>query len=181
MQSGSPSNGAGRKRCIDEREIEVAPRERSEQVSQVGVLVQHDGGGEQPQHRRDESRLQIRGRSDPKCARTRACELREIGLRRSDARDHGLGVREHDLACRRQRERARAAGALDQPPAGQAFQRRDLVADRGLDVAEPCGGASKRSLVRDSLERDEMAKLDARPPLARHARCDAAHASSLGP
>src|SRR5262249_17820754 len=67
---------------------------------------------------------------------------------------------------------------LDQAPAGQALEGGDLMADRRLHVPEPRGGAAERSLVCHGFERDQMTKLDARPPLARHARCDARTAVS---
>jgi len=88
---------------------------------------------------------------------------------------------EHDLPGGREGERPSAPGALDQATAGQPFERGDLMADRGLDVAEAGRGATERPLARDGFERDKMAKLDARPPLARHAGCDAVSARSLGP
>jgi len=46
----------------------------------------------------------------------------------------------------------------------------DLLADRGLRVAEPLRRPAERALVRDRLERDEMSQLDPKPTISLHDR-----------
>ena len=75
-------------------------------------------------------------------------ERAEVGLRGLQARDDRLRVAQQQLAGLGQRDRARAARPLDEPLADDPLERRDLLADRRLRVAEPLRGASERALVR---------------------------------
>ena len=61
------------------------------------------------------------------------------------------------------RDRARAAGALDELLPDDALEGRDLLADRRLGVAELEGGAAERARPGDRLERREVPHLDAEP------------------
>ena len=65
---------------------------------------------------------------------------------------------------------ARAARALDEPLADDPLERRDLLADRRLRVAEPFRRAAERALVRERLQRCEVADLDAEPTIRFHDR-----------
>jgi hypothetical protein len=56
-------------------------------------------------------------------------------------------VGEQDLAGVGQLDRTRAAGADDQLLPDDALERRDLLADRRLHVAEPGGSAPERALL----------------------------------
>src|SRR5439155_24079223 len=56
--------------------------------------------------------------------------------------------------------------------ADQAIDRGALVADRGLHVAQPRRRAPERAFPRHRVERDQVAHLDAGPPLACHERSD---------
>ena len=62
-----------------------------------------------------------------------------------------------------QRDRPRAAGPLDQLLADDPLERRDLLADRRLRVAELDRGAAERALGLDGVERGQMAQLDSEP------------------
>ncbi len=81
---------------------------------------------------------------------------------------------EHRLAGRGQRRAPRAARALHERRADDALEREDLVADRGLHVAEPLRRAAERALARDRLERLQVANLETDP-----ARIGAAHDRSF--
>ena len=105
-------------------------------------------------------------RADAQRGGALAVERGEVGLRGAHARDQRVGVREQDLAGGRQRQRARAARALDQPLADQPLERGDLVADRRLDITEPRRGAPERAFARDRVERHEVPHLDPGPPFA---------------
>jgi hypothetical protein len=71
-------------------------------------------------------------------------------------------VAEQHLAGLGQPYAAGAGRALDQTPSHEPFEGRDLLADRGLDIAEPRGGAPEGALFGDSLEGGQVADLDAR-------------------
>ena len=63
---------------------------------------------------------------------------------------------------------ARPAGPLDEPLADDPLERRDLLADRRLRVAESFGGAPERALLGDRPQRGEVAQLDAEPTIRFH-------------
>ena len=60
--------------------------------------------------------------------------------------------------------------ALDEAQPDDPLERRDLLGDRGLRVAELLRGLSERSLVRDRLQRDEVAKIEPEPAISFHDR-----------
>ena len=103
-------------------------------------------------------------------ARLAGLERAEVGLGGLEARDDRLGVPQQERAGLGQRDRARAAGPLDEPLADDPLERRDLLADRRLRVAEPLRGAAERALVRERLQRGEVAHLDAEPTIRFHDR-----------
>src|SRR6185369_7030907 len=59
--------------------------------------------------------------------------------------------------------------------ADQPLECGDLMADRGLDVAEARCRPAERSFAGDGVERHEVPHLDPRPPFRRHAGCDDTH------
>ena len=61
-----------------------------------------------------------------------------------------------------------ALRVLDELLADDPLEGRDLLADRGLRVAERDGGATERRLTGDGLQRDQVAKLDAEPTIRIH-------------
>ena len=66
------------------------------------------------------------------------------------------------------RDGPRPAGTLDELLADDPLERRDLLADRRLRVAEAARGAAERALLRKRLQRREMAQLDAEPAIGFH-------------
>ena len=67
-----------------------------------------------------------------------------------------------------QRHRARPARTLDEPDADGALERRDLLADGGLRVAEGGRRASERAFLREGLQGGEMPQFDAEPAIRFH-------------
>ena len=59
------------------------------------------------------------------------------------------------------RHRPPPSRALEQLQAGCSLEHRDLLADRGLRVAELRAGAAERAGLHDGLERRQVADLDA--------------------
>ena len=86
-----------------------------------------------------------------------------VRARRVEPVDDRLGVAQQELAGLGHRDRARAAGALDELLADDALEGRDLLADGRLGVAELEGGAAERAGPGDRLERREVPHLDAEP------------------
>jgi hypothetical protein len=130
--------------------------------------VQRDGsavGAKQTGHK---PREQIGRGAHAQCGDAAAVERGEVGLGGTHTRDHRIRVGEQNLAGLGECERASAARALDQPLTGQVFERRNLVADCGLDVAETRRGAAERPFSGDGIERREVPKLDSGPPFRRH-------------
>jgi hypothetical protein len=107
---------------------------------------------------------------DPEAQRPRLAvrEGAEVGLGGLDPRDDRLRVAEEHLAGLGQLDRARAARAFDEPLADDPFERRDLLADRRLDVAESRGGAPEGALLGDGFERRQVADLDPRYMIGGH-------------
>jgi hypothetical protein len=66
------------------------------------------------------------------------------------------------------RDRARAARALDQPLADDALERRDLLRDRRLRVAEPGRGGAERALAGHRLQRGQVPQLHPEPTIRFH-------------
>ena len=118
--------------------------------------------------RGEESRADALVRADAERAGGALGERGEIGLRRLHPRDDRLGVAEQQLAGLGQRDGARAARPLDEPLADGALERRDLLADRGLRVAERRAARPNERCSRDRLEREEVAQLDAEETISFH-------------
>ena len=93
-------------------------------------------------------------------------------VRRASAPITTFACAEQHLAGRGEHQRARAARAVDQALPDERLERRDLMADRRLDVAEPLGRPPERSLTRHRIESHQMTQLDADPPIPRHTSCD---------
>ena len=109
-------------------------------------------------------------RADAQRPRLAGGERVEVGARRLHARDDPARVTEQELACRRDGHRARAAGPGEQLLADDLLERRDLLADGGLGVAEALRRAAEGALLRDRLERREVAELNAEPLIEFHDR-----------
>src|SRR6476661_1142575 len=63
---------------------------------------------------------------------------------------------------------ARAARPLDQAIADQALERRDLLADGGLRVAQPDRGAAEAALLRHRLQGSQVPQFDPEPTIRFH-------------
>jgi hypothetical protein len=94
----------------------------------------------------------------------------EIGLGGREPRDDRLGVPQQQLARLGQGHLPRPTGALDELLADDPFQRRDLLRDRRLGIAERCRRLAERHLTCDRLERDQVTELDAEPAIRFHNR-----------
>jgi len=70
-------------------------------------------------------------------------------------------VAEEDAASLGQGDGPWTSGALDQPESDDALERRDLLRNCGLRVAEVLGRLAERALVCDRLEGDEMTEVEA--------------------
>ena len=63
-------------------------------------------------------------------------------------------------ADRRELDGSRAARSVEHLGPDDAFERRDLLADGRLRVAQPIGGTGERALRRNGVEGDEMANVE---------------------
>ena len=82
--------------------------------------------------------------------------------RAADRRRHDrLRVAEQQLAGARQRDGPRASGSVEQPMAHVALERRDLLGDGRLGVAELERGRAERALVGNRPQRRQVSDLDA--------------------
>ena len=79
-------------------------------------------------------------RADPQHAGVACGHRVEVGLGRSQSGDDVAGVVEQDLAGLRERHRSRTARAFDEAMTDGFLERRDLLRDRALRVAETGGG-----------------------------------------
>ena len=95
-------------------------------------------------------------------------ERGEIRLRGLHPRDDRLRVAQQQLPGLGERDRPRAARPLDQLLADGALERRDLLADRRLRVAERRRRTAERAVLRDGLESEQMAQLDAEKTISFH-------------
>ena len=107
-----------------------------------------------------------------------ASSAAHVRLRGEEPRLDRVRVPEEDLAGLGERDRARAARPLDQAQPDDPLERRDLLRDRRLRVAEPLGGAPEGALVGDRLQRDEMAEVEPEPAISFHDRTVASEQES---
>jgi hypothetical protein len=158
-----------------EGQVELAALDELEELALVDGLAEDDLDvrarlGEAPQQRRQHAGPDALERPDAEPARVSGLERSHVGLRREHARLDRVRVTQQDAAGLGQRDRARAAWALDETEPDDALESRDLLRDGGLRVAETLGGAPERALVGDRLQRDEMAEVEAVPAIRLHDR-----------
>ncbi len=96
-----------------------------------------------------------------------------VRLGRVQPGDDRLGVAQQQPAGLGEGDRARPARPLEQPLADQSLEGLDLLADRGLRVAERSCRAAERPFARDRFEGGEMPELDAEPSIRFHDRYEA--------
>ena len=128
------------------------------------------GGEEAAHHVRQHLGADALEGPDPERAALTLREGSHVGLRGVQARDDRLGVAEQQRPGLGERDGPRAARTLEQPLADEPLQGLDLLADRGLRVAERDGGAAERALAGDGLQGREMTELDAEPAIRFHDR-----------
>ena len=114
-----------------------------------------------PHRARQQAHADALERADAQRARLAVGERPEIGLRRPHRRRGPARVPEEPLPGVGRRHGAPAARPLEQLEPGGPLERRDLLADRRLGVAELRAGPAERARLDDRLERGEMADLDA--------------------
>ncbi len=151
---------------------EATPSSRSDSSSSSRISTRTSGQRARkrpttPGRMRAPADWNVPTRIGPRFARD---ELIEIGAQGAEAREQAIGVPEHHLARLGQRHRARPARALDQLQADGALERRDLLRDGRLRVAEALGRFREGALLGDCLERRQMARLDSDESISRHDR-----------
>jgi hypothetical protein len=96
-----------------------------------------------------------------------AVERGHVGVRRVDARQQRACVREHDAADVGQLGGASSAGrAAQHRAADDPLQRADLLAHRGLRVAQLTRGGGERALVDHGDEGTHVAHLERAPAIS---------------
>ena len=100
-------------------------------------------------------------RADPQHAGVAGSHRIEVGLRRSESGDDVAGVVEQDLACFGQRHRTRPARPIDEAMTDGFLERRDLLRDRTLRVAEARRRLRERTGLGDGLQGHQVADFDA--------------------
>ena len=161
-----------------EREVELAALDEPEQLvvgRRLGQLERRRaatrrGSGASPRaapSRRRSGRCRP-GAGRPRPRRARPCPpAPRAAARRSPRRDAAAA------APASVSETARGPpGRSTQALADEPLERLDLLADRGLRVAERLGRPAERALARDRLERGQMAHLDAEPTIRFHDRIE---------
>ena len=143
-----------------EREIELARQDGVEQHLLVLVLEQADLDrrqvGPEPPHRlRQQLRADRLERADAQRAGLAGRQREQVAARDGETGQHPLGVPDQHLTLGCQRDRPRSARPLHQRDAHDPLERRDLLRDGRLRIAELVRGARER--VRPA-DRDERAR-----------------------
>ena len=128
------------------------------------------GLGEAPEERGDDLRADALERADPEPTRIARLERAHVGLRGEQSRLDRVRVTQQDGAGLGERDGTWPARPLDQAQPDDPLERRDLLRDGRLRVAELLGGAPERALVRDRLERDEVSQVEPEPAISFHDR-----------
>ena len=163
-----PSRAARRRRGSSTKPTSISPRSTAAAISSssssssITSICGHCVG-EPPHDLRQHPRADRLEGADAERARLAGAQRVQVGLRGLEARDDRVGVAQQQPPRLGQRDGPRAARPLDEPLADDPLERRDLLADRRLRVAEPLGGPAERALVRERLQRGEVAELDAEP------------------
>ena len=129
-------------------------------VAQLDVDVRPAGAEEGERRWQQPGAGRLKG-ADPQHAGVAGGHRIEVGFRRSEPGNDVAGVIEQDLACLRQRHRARTARPIDQAMADGFLERGDLLRDRTLRVAEASGRLRERSGLGNGLQGHQVANFDA--------------------
>ena len=158
-----------------ERQVERARGHAVEQQRLVELLADlHAHLGPAPAELADDAREDARAgrleRAHADRPRLAGDELIEVGAQGAEPRQQAVGVPQDDLARLGQRDGPRPARALDELEADRALERGDLLGDGRLRVAEALGRAREGVLLRDGLQRGQVARLDSDESISRHDR-----------
>ena len=163
-----PVEGAFLERELAEREVELAPLDRLDELRVLHRLHQPDAdereallevteqSGEEPR---------AHALEDPHAKRPRlAREQRgHVRLGGGEPGHDRVGVTAQQAARVGERDRARPAGPLDELRADDLLEPGDLLADRRLRVAELDRSAPEGALALDGLQRREVPQLYPKP------------------
>ena len=145
-------------RCRDQGEVELAAGEFVEQPARpLFREVQFDGRMlrvERAEHLGDEADAQGGGGAEPHPAALEAGEFGEFAPHRFGVGEHAARERQQRFA--RDRQRAAAAGPVEQLGAEILLERGDLAAQRGLGEVQLLGGTGE---VAEPGHLDEAAQL----------------------
>ena len=159
-------------RQLDEADVDLAGLDRADDAVVLELVEHHvDLGpllGEPPHDLGEQPGADRLERADAQGAGLAGAEGVEVGLGRPQPPDDRVGMAQQEHAGFGQRDGAGPAGPFDEPLADDPLERRHLLADRRLRVAEPFGGATERPLVGDRAQRREVAELDAEPTISFH-------------
>src|SRR5438445_2680667 len=92
-------------------------------------------------------------------------ERSQVRPRRLNLRENDVGVTQQHSPGGGQASRPTALRAFQQALAHDPLQRRELLADRRLGIAQPYSGGAKSSLFSNFPQRNKMTKLQRIPPL----------------
>jgi hypothetical protein len=153
---------------VDEGDLDLPGREHAEQLVVVARLGDRDlevlSLAREPL---DDPGKERRGtaaeHADPERTEIPRDERLEIRLRGREAGADRARMLPDDLPGRGEPYRLRPAGALDQLLADDALERRDLLADRRLGVAELRRSTIERRFRCDRVEGQKVSKLDTDP------------------
>ena len=142
---------AGYDRECPERQVEIAALDHLEELALVLRLAEDDldvrvALGESAQQAGDDLRADALERPDAEASGVAGLERRHVRLGGEEPCLDGVRVTEEDLPGFRERDRAGATWALDETEADDAFERRDLLRDGRLRVAETLCRAAERAL-----------------------------------
>ena len=159
-----------------EAEVDLPPLELIQQLAVGSRLGQqrprHPAARshEAPHHGRQDPCADALIRPDTHTARSTRRERLEVGPGGLHAGDDPLGVAQQHGPRLGHRDLPRPARALDETLTDGALERRDLLGDRRLRVAEPGGGSTERALMGHRAKRGQVAHLDPEPSIAFHDR-----------
>ena len=151
---------------VGEGEVEVAALDQDDEV----LVVVHLGEAqvdarprraEAAQHGRQDVLADALVRADAQRPGGAGGERGEVGLGGLQPRDDRVRVTQQQAAGLGERDGPRPARPVEQPLADDALERGDLLADRGLRVAEPARGLAEGALGSDRLERREVPQFHA--------------------
>ena len=145
-----------------EREVEPALAQPGDALERArlpdGELDRRMAGAERVDGARQHARARGRERGHPQVPAPQVGERRERRLGRLEPAEDHLGVLDERLARLGEHDAARPA--LEQPRAGLALERGDLLRDGRRRVGEDVGGAGERAAARDLAQHTQSADVE---------------------